>query len=108
MKINALQCWDCGDTIFSRALHDFRYCSCQAIFVDGGFDEYRRMGGDIDSFRNVPIEVDATKEELFQDWNKETHKYGLTPVDRNDRVFTTKRALNGFTGPLANIFIVEK
>ncbi len=104
MKIYALQCWDCGDTIFSRALHDFRYCTCQAIFIDGGF-EYRRMGGEIDSFRNVSIEVDATKDELFLDWDKQTHKYGLIKADPCDQVFMVKRALTGFTRCLENFSV---
>ena len=42
---NAAQCAACQDVIESTHRHDFRSCSCQAIFVDGG-KEYLRRGGD--------------------------------------------------------------
>ena len=78
MKINALKCKKCSDTIFSRAQHDFHYCSCGATFVDGGF-EYIRYGWEPDVGRpeEVEIEVEATKAELYQDWNKRTDKFGI-------------------------------
>ena len=39
---NAAQCRLCGETIESTHRHDFRSCSCKAIFVDGGHDYLRR------------------------------------------------------------------
>ena len=39
-----LKCLKCGDIIRSTFRHDFRYCSCYNIFVDGGND-YLRIGG---------------------------------------------------------------
>ena len=41
MKVQAIVCPKCGDTLFSRARHDFRYCSCGEVAVDGGFDYVR-------------------------------------------------------------------
>lgn len=41
---NAAQCRLCGETIESTHRHDFRSCSCNAIFIDGGFDYLRRGG----------------------------------------------------------------
>ena len=38
-----LQCENCLQEIFSDYTHDFKYCFCQNIFVDGGFD-YMRYG----------------------------------------------------------------
>lgn len=46
LKRNAIQCRLCGDVIESKHRHDFKYCSCRAIFIDGGLD-YSRMGGEI-------------------------------------------------------------
>ena len=40
---NAAQCNLCGDIIESKSVHDFKQCSCGAIFVDGG-REYLRRG----------------------------------------------------------------
>ena len=77
MKISAVICKACGDTIFSRAHHDFHYCSCGKTFVDGGFD-YIRYGFDPSIGRPdwVEIEVEATETELCQDWNYRTDKFG--------------------------------
>lgn len=77
MKVNAVKCPSCGDIIYSVARHDFHSCTCTQTSVDGGFDYFRYL------FKSKPevleIEVDATKEELFQDWNrslKHPRKYG--------------------------------
>lgn len=45
LTYNAAQCVKCGDVIESKHRHDFRSCSCGAIFVDGGL-EYSRAGAD--------------------------------------------------------------
>ena len=52
MKIhsNKTQCRHCGDIIESTHVHDFKYCSCKAVFVDGGH-EYLRRG-----YKNSPEE----------------------------------------------------
>lgn len=49
---NAARCLKCGETIESKGRHDFRWCSCHAIFVDGGLD-YLRRGGDLDAIEEL-------------------------------------------------------
>jgi predicted phosphodiesterase len=49
---NSAQCVKCGDIIESKDRHDFVYCSCQAIFVDGGLD-YIRHGGNREDLINL-------------------------------------------------------
>ena len=49
---NAAQCAQCNDIIESTHRHDFKYCSCQSIFVDGGTD-YIRSGGEPKNF--IPL-----------------------------------------------------
>lgn len=51
-KRNIAKCAKCGDIIESMHLHDFLYCSCKAIFVDGG-REYIRRGGNKEDFVEV-------------------------------------------------------
>lgn len=75
MIVKGIYCGRCGDKVFSRARHDFRMCSCKSIFVDGGFD-YFRVGGN--TGLPIDISVDATKQELFDDWNRKEDKYGKT------------------------------
>ena len=39
---NAIRCKHCGDVIESTHRHDFKECSCERVFVDGGLDYLRR------------------------------------------------------------------
>ena len=39
-----IKCLKCNDVIKSYSVHDFKWCSCRNIFIDGG-DEYLRYGG---------------------------------------------------------------
>jgi len=39
-----IQCLKCGDFIESKYRHDFVWCSCKNIYIDGG-DDYCRYGG---------------------------------------------------------------
>jgi len=76
MKISAIQCDKCGDIIYSRARHDMRWCNCGDIAIDGGFD-YAKVSYRASSPKRVEIEVDATKAELYSDWNNRIDNFGL-------------------------------
>ena len=39
-----IKCLKCLDVIQSYDRHDFKYCKCKNIFIDGG-DDYLRYGG---------------------------------------------------------------
>ena len=41
---NAIKCKKCGDEIESKTVHDFRFCKCGSVAVDGGHDYLRRCG----------------------------------------------------------------
>jgi len=41
---NAAKCLKCGDVIESKYRHDFKFCKCGAIAVDGGHEYLRRVG----------------------------------------------------------------
>jgi hypothetical protein len=49
-------CPQCKDVIWSRSVHDMRYCQCEKTFVDGGRD-YLRFGGDISGIQPVQIKL---------------------------------------------------
>jgi len=62
--INKAQCLKCKDIIESKHRHDFRYCKCGAIFVDGGQD-YWRYGGELEYFKRIEEDVpELTKKQL--------------------------------------------
>ena len=41
---NKVRCNKCEDVIESNSVHDFKWCSCQAVAVDGGHEYLRRLG----------------------------------------------------------------
>lgn len=59
MKIisNKIQCGLCGDIIESKHVHDFVWCSCKLVAVDGGKEYLRRLGNECDY-----VEMSETKE----------------------------------------------
>lgn len=59
--INAVECTKCGDTPRSRNRHDFRYCKCGSIAVDGG-SWYLRRVGDLDRYIDKSVRYDDAKE----------------------------------------------
>ena len=77
MIVKAITCPKCGDTIFSRARHDFRSCSCGAIFIDGGFDYVRIGGNELETIKVFDLEIKQTKGQLWDDWNYQDNHYGL-------------------------------
>lgn len=46
IKHNAIKCLKCGDVVESVARHDFRWCKCRSVAVDGGKDYLKRAGVD--------------------------------------------------------------
>lgn len=42
--VNKIRCQKCGDVINSTHRHDFKFCKCGAVAVDGGKDYLRRYG----------------------------------------------------------------
>lgn len=61
MKIirNVIKCNKCGDVIESNSVHDFKFCSCGSVAVDGGHEYLKRSGnfGDWEDLSEC-VEVD--------------------------------------------------
>ena len=53
---NAARCTHCGDIIESKHTHDFKWCSCQSVAVDGGKSYLKR------SFKNSPADFEDLSE----------------------------------------------
>ena len=45
---NKIRCKHCEDVIVSAHRHDFKYCKCGKVGVDGGNDYLRRLGDEAD------------------------------------------------------------
>lgn len=78
MEVSAVKCLRCGDIVYSRSRHDFRWCSCESVAIDGGQgNSYCKVTGQPDQFEMTKINVDATLEQLLEDYAKSKDKLGL-------------------------------
>jgi hypothetical protein len=84
--VDAIQCPVCLDVIYSRTTHDYHGCSCpneEGITVDGGFCYMRvsyssKINGN--EIKHIRLELPVTKQELYDDWNKQIDKYGKIKI----------------------------
>jgi hypothetical protein len=76
MKVNAFECPKCAAVIFSRTRHDYRWCPCKTIAVDGGL-EYARVVYKDGMPASRLIDVVASKNQLYEDWNNHHDKFGI-------------------------------
>ena len=44
IQYNKIKCKKCGDIIESTSVHDFKWCSCRTVAVDGGHEYLERIG----------------------------------------------------------------
>lgn len=42
--VNKIRCKKCGEVIESKSVHDFKFCKCKSVAVDGGHEYLRRLG----------------------------------------------------------------
>lgn len=42
--VNKIRCIKCNDIIESFSTHDFKFCKCGTVAVDGGHEYLRRCG----------------------------------------------------------------
>lgn len=51
---NRIQCLKCQDVIEAYHQHDFKWCKCGAIAIDGGFQGHWRRIGNMEDWREMP------------------------------------------------------
>ena len=44
IMVNKIRCKKCGDVIESKSVHDFKFCKCDSVAVDGDHNYLRRLG----------------------------------------------------------------
>jgi len=49
---HAIQCKKCLDTIESKSIHDFKWCSCRAVGIDGGISIGNSIIGNLSDIEN--------------------------------------------------------
>jgi len=55
---NVVKCNKCEDIIESKHRHDFKWCKCGSVAVDGGL-EYQRLVGDIRNATDLSVYTDG-------------------------------------------------
>ena len=78
---NSAKCAKCGDEIESTHRHDFVWCSCKSIAVDGGTSYLKRIGS-LQNFIDTSVFRQMTLEELVTYhgyWHEQATKnsYGM-------------------------------
>jgi len=89
VKIYAIKCRKCQDIIWSRARHDFRWCTCRSIAIDGGWD-YSKTCGELENIENVTIDLPITEKDAYNDWNYRNDKLGLIPHEQKVTIIEDK------------------
>lgn len=56
IKTNKIQCKFCGDIIESMNVHDFKFCKCKRVAVDGGHYYLKRCFQKKDDFLELSEE----------------------------------------------------
>ena len=68
---NKAQCLRCGDIIESTHIHDFRWCSCGSLSVDGGKSYLKRSGNPSECIDLSIIEDDKDlTSDIFEEMGK--------------------------------------
>jgi hypothetical protein len=57
---NSAQCGLCGEEVESESVHDFKWCGCGEIFVDGGRNYLRRGARDLTNFIDTSMVVERS------------------------------------------------
>lgn len=53
---NKVKCINCGEIIESKAINDFKRCSCGKIAIDGGKEYLKRIGNEEDYIELSEVE----------------------------------------------------
>ncbi len=56
---NSAKCLNCNDEVESTHVHDFKWCKCQSIAVDGGLEYTRRVANDLSQMEDTSEYADC-------------------------------------------------
>ncbi len=55
--VNKIRCNKCGHEIESTYTHDFKWCRCKSVAIDGGLDYLRRIAKNKNDYTELSIIV---------------------------------------------------
>lgn len=87
---NQVKCLKCGDTPFSAHRHDFKYCKCGHVAIDGGMSYCKRVSKDLSLVEDLSIEWEddlVHKLDEALEWAENTGRNNLGVICALARVF---------------------
>jgi hypothetical protein len=79
---NQIRCNKCGDEPYSAHRHDFKYCECGSVAVDGGMLYLKRIG-DSENYTEISILIpDRVHKDLVEtlQWVEKTERNELGAI----------------------------
>jgi len=76
MIVKAIECPVCGDKIYSRCDGDKQNCCCGYASISGHPTE-PTLSPLIEDIELIDLEVNATENDLFIDWNLKYDQFGI-------------------------------
>ena len=83
MLINAVECKECGDIVYSRTEDDLRKCSCGRVEVTGGHAFFKHYAVPQTEYEVKKINLKVTLEQLYEDWDIMGEKFGLISCEES-------------------------
>jgi hypothetical protein len=84
LLIKAVECKNCGDTVYSRADEDFRKCSCGSIEVTGGYTHFKHFAIPGAKYEVKKININISLDRLYDDWYDMEDNFGLIKPNRSN------------------------
>ena len=78
---NRIKCNHCGDIIESYNVHDFKFCRCNTVYVDGGHEYLRRGFNTPEDYTDMSESVEINKHGV----NKNI-KYNILTLDKMEEL----------------------
>lgn len=67
--LNSIRCKTCKDLLVSLHVHDFRWCSCGKVAIDGGKEYLKRCGSSTD-YTDNSVYFNPTDQKFYY-WREE-------------------------------------
>ena len=90
---NQVRCLECGDEPFSAHRHDFKFCNCCAVSVDGGMEYLRRVGEPV-SMEDMSIVISQKHTDGLLDAIEDTDKNTLGKLCNVARYLRDEMGIN--------------
>jgi hypothetical protein len=81
---NSAKCLKCNDEIESTHRHDFKWCSCGTIFVDGGHSYFRR-GGKFEYFEDTSKVISNTEDITWRGETWQSFPFELGEIEEESK-----------------------